>query len=68
MLALDSTTNEPSKFKEKNWTEINTESRGTYKVNSQVKFQTLMLNSSLCDCIDAYLLVKGNYNSCKNES
>ena len=35
---LDDTSNQPSKFKTKNWVEINDESRGTYNVNSQMKF------------------------------
>ena len=37
----------------------NDESRGTYNVNSQIKFKTTMLKSSLCDYSDAYILVKG---------
>ena len=47
------------KFKTKNWVEINDESRETYNVNSQIKFKTTMLKSSLCDYSDAYILVKG---------
>ena len=39
--------------------EINDESRGAYNVNSQIKFKTTMLKSSLCDYGDAYILVKG---------
>ena len=39
--------------------EINDESRGAYNVNSQIKFKTTMLKSSLCDYSDAYILVKG---------
>ena len=31
-----------------------------YNTNSQSKFKTSMLNSSLCDYTDAYILVKGN--------
>ena len=49
---------EPSKFRTKNWVEINDESRGTYNVNSQIKFKTTMLKSSLCDYSDSYILVK----------
>ena len=30
---------------------------GTYKINSQIKFKTLMIKSSLCDCSYAYILV-----------
>ena len=52
--------NQPSKFKTKNWFEINDESRATHNVNSQIKFQTTMLNSNLCDFSDAYILVRGN--------
>ena len=33
--------------------------RGTYNTNSQIKFKTLMLRSSLYDYSDAYTLVSG---------
>ena len=56
---IDDTSNQPSKFRTKNWVEINDESRGTYNANSQIKFKTAMLKSSLCDYSDAYILVKG---------
>ena len=56
---IDDTSNQRSKFRTKNWVEINDESRGTYNVNSQIKFKTTMLKSSLCDYSDAYILVKG---------
>ena len=45
---------QPSKFKAKNWVKVTDESRGTYNVNSQIKFK-----SSLCDYSNAYTLVKG---------
>ena len=48
--------NQPSKFITKSWVEVCDESRGTYNVNSQIKFKTAMLKYSLCD---AYILVKG---------
>ena len=51
--------NQPSKFKTKNWVEINDESRGAHNVNSQIKFKTTMLKYSLCDYSDVYILVKG---------
>ena len=54
----DDASNQPSKFKTKDWVEINDDSRGTYNVNSQIKFKTTMLKSSLCDYSDAYILVK----------
>ena len=56
---IDDTSNQPSKFRTKHWVEINDESRGTYNVNSQIKFKTTMLKSSFCDYSDAYILVKG---------
>ena len=56
---IDDTLNQPSKFRTKNWVEINDESRDTYNVNSQIKFKTTILKSSLCDYSDAYILVKG---------
>ena len=55
----DNKSNQPSRFRTKNWVEINDESRGTYNVNSQIKFKTTMLKSSLCDYSDACILVKG---------
>ena len=55
----DNTPNQPFKFSTRNWIEINDESRGAYNVNSQIKFKTTMLKSSLCDYSDAYILVKG---------
>ena len=57
---LDNTSNQLSKFRTKKWVEINDESKRTYNVNSQIKFKTTMLKSSLCDYSDAYILVKGN--------
>ena len=55
---LDNASNQPSKFRTRNWVEINDESRGTYTGND-IKFKTTMLRSNLCDYADAYILVKG---------
>ena len=57
---LDNRPNQPSKFRTKNWIEINDDARRTYNTNSQIKFKTSMLKSSLCDYSDAYILVSGN--------
>ena len=54
----DYASNQPSKFRTRNWVEINDESRGAYNVNSQIKFKTTMLKSSLCDYSDAYILLR----------
>ena len=55
---LENETNEPSKFRTKNWVEINDESRGTYTGNS-IRLKTTMLRSNSCDYADAYILVNG---------
>ena len=57
---LDDELNQPSKFRTKNWAEINDDVRGVYSPNKQIRFKTSMLRSSLCDYSDAYMLVKGN--------
>ena len=54
---LDSASNQPSKFRTRNWVQINDESRRTYTGN-KIKFETTMPRSNLCDYADAYILVK----------
>ena len=41
---IDDASNQPSKFRTKNWVGINDESTGKYNVNSQIKFKTTMLS------------------------
>ena len=48
---LDDASSKISKFRTKNWVEINDESKGTYNA--------IMLKFSLCDYSDAYIHVKG---------
>ena len=60
---IDNASNQPSKFRTRNWVEINDESRGAYNVNSQIKFKPTMLKSSLCDYSDAYIFVKGTISA-----
>ena len=55
---IDDTSNQPSKLRSRNWVEINDESRGAYNYNSQIKFKTTMLKSSLCDYSDAYIFLR----------
>ena len=50
---LNDESNKTSKFKTRNWVEINDEERGTYFPNKQIKFKTSMLRSSICDYGDA---------------
>ena len=56
---LDNAPNQPTKFKTKNWIEINDYTRETYNKDKEIKFKTSMLKSSLCDYNDAYILFKG---------
>ena len=56
---LDDSSNKTSKFRKRNWVEINDKSRGTYNDDKQIRFKTTILKSSLCDYSDAYILVKG---------
>ena len=57
---LNKESNKPSKFRTKNWVEINDSIRSAYSPNKQIRFKTAMLRSSLRDYSDAYILVKGN--------
>ena len=52
---LDTESNQLSKFRTRNWVEINDESY----TNNDIKFKTTMLRPNLCDYADAYILVKG---------
>ena len=56
---FDNTPNQLFKFRIKNWIDINDQSRGVYNVNSDIRFKTTMLKSSLCDYSDVCILVKG---------
>ena len=62
---LDPTPNQPTKFRTKNWVEINYDSRGTYNFNSQIKLvkvklvKLVKLRSILCGYSDAEVLVSG---------
>ena len=57
---LDNKPNQPTRFRKKNWVEINDDSRGTYNTISKIKFKTSMLISSLCNYSNnAYILVSG---------
>ena len=57
---LNDESNKPSKFRARNWVEINDNIRGAYSPNKQIRFKTAMLRSSLRDYSDAYTLVLGN--------
>ena len=52
--------NDNSKFATKKWYIIDSESKGNYLPDNQIKFVTSSLESNLCDYSDAYILVTGN--------
>ena len=41
---LDNASNQPSRFRTRNWVEVNDDSRGTY-TNADIKFKTTTLKS-----------------------
>ena len=57
---LNVASNKTSKFRTRNWVEINDDIRGADSLNKQIRFKTSMLRSSLCDHSDVYILVKVN--------
>ena len=56
---LDNASNQSSKFKRNNWTEINDQSRGVYNTNTEIRIKDTMLKSSLSNYSDTYILIKG---------
>ena len=47
-------------LQQKKWYIIDSESKGNYLPDNEIKFLTSSLESSLCDYSDAYILVTGN--------
>ena len=45
---LESTSDNLSRFRTRNWVDMNDESRGNY-ANSDIRFKNTMLRSNLCD-------------------
>ena len=54
---LENTLNQPSKFRTKNWVEVNDKARGIYNVNSKFIFKISRLRSILCGYSDPYIFV-----------
>ena len=60
---LNDSNNENSKFgTTKKRYIIDSETKGNYLPNNEIKFLTSSLESNLCDYSDAYILVAGNIN------
>ena len=64
---FDNTLNQPSKSRTKNWVEINDDFRGTRNTNSQIKYKTMILKSSLRSYSDTYILVSGTITIIETE-
>ena len=52
---LGNTQYKPSKFRTRNFVEINDKSRGAYNKDNQITFQTSMVRSDLFNYSDAYI-------------
>ena len=59
---LNDSNNENSKFATKKWYIIDSEAKGNYLPDNEIKFLTNSLESSLCDYSDAYIFVRGTIN------
>ena len=59
---LNGSDNDNSKFATKKWYIIDSESKGNYLPDNEIKFLTSSLESNLCDYSDAYILVTENIN------
>ena len=59
---LNGSENENSKFATKKWYIIDSESKGNYLPDNEIKFLTSSLESSLSDYSDTYILVTWNIN------
>ena len=53
----DNTPSQPTKFRAKNWVDINGDSRQTSNTHTQTKFKTSMLGPILYVYNDSYILV-----------
>ena len=65
---LNGSDNENSKFATKKWYIIDSESKGNYLPDNEIKFLTSSLESNLCDYSDAYILITGNNTATPNNA
>ena len=57
-----------SKFATKKWYIFDSESEGNYSHENPITFLINLLESSLCDYSDAYILVAGNITATPNNT
>ena len=65
---LNGTDNNESKFATKKWYIIDSESNGNYSQNNEIKLLTRLIESTLCDYSDSYILVAGNITGTPNNA
>ena len=63
---LNGTDNVNLKFATKKWYIIDSESNSNYSQNDEIRFLTRLIESSLCDYSDVYILVTGNITATPN--
>ena len=63
---LNGSDDDNSKFAAKKWYIIDSETKGDYSQNDEIKFLTISIESSLCDYCDAYILATGNITATTN--
>ena len=49
-----------SKFVTRKWSNVSDQSNRNYNVGNEVIYNTEVLKSNLCDCNNAYILVRGD--------
>ena len=60
LLDITSDNKDSPRFVTKKWIEVYDQSENNYNPNKEIRRNTAMLRSDLCDFSDAYILVKGN--------
>ena len=66
---LNDSSNEESQFDTKKWYVIDSQgTKSKYKQGDVIKFETEIINSSLCDYSDAFILVTGNITEAADNS
>ena len=65
---LDTTSDKITRLITKKWIEVRDQSRGSCNINKQIRFETPMLRSDLCDYSDAYIVVKGTITVTGNKN
>ena len=58
MNLVETTSDNVSRFITKKWVEVYDQSGWSYNTYKQIRFKTSMLRSDLCDCSDAYIVIK----------